>query len=45
MKKKIYSKPAMQMYQTEPTTLLAGSERGSLYDGIGSSNEYCTDPE
>ena len=46
--KKKYIKPAMQVYNIEPTTLLAwsqlGEERGSLYDEIGSSDEYCTNP-
>lgn len=45
--KKKYIKPAMQVYNIEPTTLLVGSfgeERGSLYDGIESSDEYCTNP-
>ena len=47
--KKKYIKPAMQVYKIEPTTLLAGSplgeERGSLYDEIGFSDDYCTDPD
>ncbi|MGM9726458.1 MAG: hypothetical protein ACI3YJ_02470 [Prevotella sp.] len=45
--KKKYIKPAMQVYKIEPTTLLAGSPdpRGSLYDEIGFSDDYCTDPE
>ena len=44
--KKKYVKPAMQAYGIEPTTLLGeSSDRGSLYDGIGFSGEYCTNPE
>ena len=46
--KKKYIKPAMQVYKIEPTTLLTGSNRdfrGSLYDEIGFSDDYCTDPE
>ena len=45
--KKKYIKPAMQVYNIEPTTLLAGSPdpRGSLYDEIGFSGDYCTNPE
>lgn len=39
MKKKVYQKPAMQVYSIEPIVVLAGSQthedrRGSLYDGI-----------
>ena len=47
MNKKKYVNPAMQVYKIEPTTLLAASDpdlRGPLYDGIGSSDEYCTTP-
>ena len=42
-----YIKPAIQLYKIEPTNLLAGSPdpRGSLYDEIGFSDDYCTDPE
>ena len=34
MKKKVYIKPEMKVYEIEPTVILAGSERGSLYDDI-----------
>ena len=46
--KKKYIKPAMQVCKIEPTTLLTGSNpdsRGSLYDEIGFSDDYCTNPE
>ena len=46
--KKKYIKPAMQVYNIEPTSLLAnsplGEERGSRYDQIEFSDEYCTNP-
>ncbi len=47
--KQTYIQPAMQVFEIEPQQVLAGSleedKRGSLYDEIEFSDEYCTDPE
>ncbi len=49
MNKKAYTKPATQVFEIESQQVLAASlgddKRGSLYDEIEFSNEYCTDPE
>lgn len=49
MEKKVYVKPAMQVYDLEPTTLLTTSgdkgKRGELYDEIPVNNEFCETPE
>ena len=50
MEKKVYVKPAMQVYGLEPTTLLTMSggdngKRGELYDEIPVNNEFCETPE
>lgn len=44
MKKKVYIKPEMKVYEIEPTVILAGSERGSLYDDIPFENKVCDNP-
>ena len=44
MKKKVYIKPEMKVYEIEPTVILAGSERGSLYDEIPFEDEVCNNP-
>ena len=44
MKKKVYIKPEMKVYEIEPTVILSGSERGSLYDDIPFENEVCDNP-
>ena len=47
MKKKVYIKPEMKVYEIEPTVILTGSpgsERGSLYDDITFENEVCDNP-
>ena len=49
MNKKAYTKPATQVFEIESQQVLAASlgddKRGSLYDEIEFSDEYCTDPE
>ena len=47
MKKKLYIKREMKVYEIEPTVILTGSpgsERGSLYDDITFENEVCDNP-
>ena len=47
MKKKVYIKPEMKVYEIEPTVILTGSpssERGSLYDDIPFENKVCDNP-
>lgn len=44
MKKKVYIKPEMKAYEIEPTVILAGSEKGSLYDEITFEDEVCDNP-
>lgn len=54
MKKKMYVKPAMQVYMVEPILILSASDdynnhvkkRGDLYDGIPvNMEETCDDPD
>ena len=47
MKKKVYIKPEMKVYEIEPTVILtgsSGSEIASLYDDIPFENEVCDNP-
>lgn len=44
MKKKVYIKPEMKVYEIEPTVILVSSERGSLYDEIPFEDEVCKNP-
>lgn len=47
MKKKVYIKPEMKVYEIEPTEFLAaspGQESGSLYDEIPFEDEVCDNP-
>lgn len=34
----------MKVYEIEPTIILAGSERGTLYDKIPFEDEVCNNP-
>lgn len=49
MNKRVYMRPATQVFEIEPQQVLAASsvddKRGALYDEIEFSDEYCTDPE
>ena len=49
MNKKVYTMPATQVFKMNPQQVLAASsgndQRGTLYDEIEFSDEYCTDPE
>ena len=49
MNKKVYTMPATQVFEMDPQQVLAASsgndQRGTLYDEIEFSDEYCTDPE
>ena len=44
MKKKVYIKPEMKVYEIEPTVILAGSERCILYDEIPFEIAVCDPP-